>query len=168
MLLYSQILLLFSTLTATLEETAKTISEPVTHEELNMLDTFGLVDGDGMIEKFEFLILCMVRTGTSPRLINFIVNRFRELDQDHSGKLSISEITSMKQSTLLQSFLSEHTMNAHNQRMQEQQKQEFEMMNNNPITRVEIKKASPVRKVAGNRPPNNQYQNNQNGSSIHF
>ena len=55
-----------------MESTKATIEEDVLPEELEMLRKFGLENGDGQIDKAEFIILCMVRTGTDPELIKFI------------------------------------------------------------------------------------------------
>lgn len=43
-----------------------------------------------------FIILCMVRMGTDPNLIEFISHRFHQLDEDGGGTLSILEITGGK------------------------------------------------------------------------
>ena len=53
-------------------------------------------DGDGEIDRAEFIILCMVRMGQDPNLIEFISHRFHELDEDGGGTLSILEITGGK------------------------------------------------------------------------
>lgn len=53
-------------------------------------------DGDGEIDRSEFIILCMVRMGTDPNLIEFISHRFEQLDQDGGGTLSILEVTGGK------------------------------------------------------------------------
>lgn len=79
-----------------LEETKAQIVEDVTGEELLMLRKFGLENGDGVIDSAEFIILCMVRMGQDPKLIEFIANRFKELDDDDSGYLTIEEITGGK------------------------------------------------------------------------
>lgn len=57
---------------------------------------YSLVDGDGEIDRSEFIILCMVRMGTDPNLIEYISNRFHQLDEDGGGTLSINEITGGK------------------------------------------------------------------------
>ena len=54
------------------------------------------IDGDGEIDRAEFIILCMVRMGTDPNLIEFISHRFHQLDEDGGGTLSILEITGGK------------------------------------------------------------------------
>jgi len=79
-----------------LEATKAAVNEPVTAEELIMLQKFGLENGDGEIDRSEFIILCMVRMGTDPNLIEFISHRFHQLDQDGGGTLSILEITGGK------------------------------------------------------------------------
>jgi Ca2+-binding EF-hand superfamily protein len=76
-----------------IEDTLKEIKKPVTKLEIDMLTEFGLADEDGEIDKSEFIILCMVRTGAaSPELIKLIEQYFNELDDDNSGTLSIEEI----------------------------------------------------------------------------
>jgi len=79
-----------------LEVTKESIVEDVTGEELLMLRKFELENGDGVIDKAEFIILCMVRMGQDPLLIEFISKRFDELDDDDSGCLTIEEITGGK------------------------------------------------------------------------
>ncbi|CAB9529837.1 expressed unknown protein [Seminavis robusta] len=79
-----------------LEATKASVNEPVTAEELIMLQKFGLENGDGEIDRAEFIILCMVRMGTDPNLIEFISHRFHQLDEDGGGTLSILEITAGK------------------------------------------------------------------------
>jgi hypothetical protein len=79
-----------------LEATKAQIVEDVTGEELLMLRKFGLENGDGVIDSAEYIILCMVRMGQDPQLIEFIANRFKELDDDNSGYLTIEEITGGK------------------------------------------------------------------------
>lgn len=81
-----------------LEEMKRTIEAVVTAEELLMLKEYGLEDGDGEIDRAEYIILCMVRTGTDPRLIQFISEHFNKLDVDGSGALDIEEITRGKHS----------------------------------------------------------------------
>ena len=76
-----------------IEDTLKLMKKPVTKLEVDMLTEFGLADEDGEIDKSEFIILCMVRTGAaSPELIKLIELYFNELDDDNSGTLSIDEI----------------------------------------------------------------------------
>lgn len=79
-----------------LDATKAQIVEEVTGEELMMLRKFGLENGDGVIDSAEYIILCMVRMGQDPQLIEFIANRFKELDDDGSGYLTIEEITGGK------------------------------------------------------------------------
>lgn len=77
-----------------------TILEPVTQEELRMLEQYGLADKDGEIDKSEFIILSMVRLGNDPALVDLISQRFNELDDDKSGSLSVAEITVSSKSTI--------------------------------------------------------------------
>lgn len=79
-----------------MEGTKALITEDVTGEELLMMRKLGLEDGDGEIDESEFIILCMIRLGQDPSLINFISQRFKELDADGGGTLSIEEITGGK------------------------------------------------------------------------
>ena len=79
-----------------MEATKELIREEVTAEELEMLHKFGLEDGDGQIDRSEFIILCMVRTGTDPNLVKYISERFTELDEDGGGTLTVEEITKGK------------------------------------------------------------------------
>ena len=79
-----------------MESTKATIQEEVTPQELEMLGRFGLENGDGQIDKAEFIILCMVRTGTDPELVKFISDRFETLDKDGGGTLTVEEITGGK------------------------------------------------------------------------
>lgn len=73
------------------------ICAAVTKEELDMLQEYNLIDDDGIIEKSEFVVLCMVRTGVDPKLIGLIVERFNELDVDGQGDLSLEEILEASQ-----------------------------------------------------------------------
>lgn len=76
-----------------IDDTLNDIKKPVTKLEIDMLTEFGLADNDGEIDKSEFIILCMVRTGAaSPELIKLIEEYFNALDDDNSGTLSIDEI----------------------------------------------------------------------------
>ena len=74
------------------------ICEEVDITELIMLQKFGLENGDGVIDRAEFIILCMVRMGTDPNPIEFISDRFAELDEDGGGTLSTEDITHGKYS----------------------------------------------------------------------
>jgi Ca2+-binding EF-hand superfamily protein len=52
-----------------------------------------LADEDGCIDKSEYIILSLVRTGAaSPDLIKMIIEYFETLDADHSGALDMDEI----------------------------------------------------------------------------
>ena len=52
-----------------LEDIKDTINAPVTPQEIKMMQQFGLEDGDGEVDEAEFIILCMCRLGTDPRII---------------------------------------------------------------------------------------------------
>ena len=78
----------------------ETINEEVTADELKMLRRFNLENGDGQIDRAEFIILCMVRMGTDPNLVECISNRFKTLDKDNSNSLSIKEVTNGVVTTL--------------------------------------------------------------------
>mmetsp|Transcript_58828 Transcript_58828/g.124958 ORF Transcript_58828/g.124958 Transcript_58828/m.124958 type:complete len:368 (-) Transcript_58828:257-1360(-) len=79
-----------------LEKTKDELKEPVTPEELEFISNLGLENGDGQVDKAEFIILSMARMGVDVQLLNFISKRFEELDNDQSGALSIREITGGK------------------------------------------------------------------------
>ena len=80
--------------TGSIDSTIEAIREPVDPEEVGMLTEFGIADDDGEIDKAEFIILCMVRTGAAtPELIRLMVEHFNFLDDDNSGALSLDEIT---------------------------------------------------------------------------
>ncbi|CAE7504775.1 unnamed protein product, partial [Symbiodinium microadriaticum] len=52
-----------------------------------------IANDDGIIDKAEFVILCMVRTGAaSPDLIKLIIAHFEDLDLDKDGGLTMDEI----------------------------------------------------------------------------
>jgi hypothetical protein len=77
-----------------IEDTMHTIRSDVTEEEVDMLVGMGMADGDGVIDKTEFIILCMIRIGAAdPMLIHLITEYFELLDEDNSGGLTLSEIT---------------------------------------------------------------------------
>jgi hypothetical protein len=58
-----------------------------------MMCKFGLDDGDGTINRAEFILLCTVRLGAlDPSLVHLINDRFTELDVDGSGDLTLCEI----------------------------------------------------------------------------
>mmetsp|Transcript_12559 Transcript_12559/g.21013 ORF Transcript_12559/g.21013 Transcript_12559/m.21013 type:complete len:422 (-) Transcript_12559:389-1654(-) len=75
------------------DEAEKTIAAKVTLEELQMMQRFNLDDGDGQINRAEYILLCCVRLGAlSPDLIGKINERFILLDTSGDGMLSHSEI----------------------------------------------------------------------------
>jgi Ca2+-binding EF-hand superfamily protein len=76
-----------------IDDALQDMKKPISKEEIDMLTEFGLADEDGEIDKSEFIILCMVRTGAaSPGLVKLMELYFNELDDDKSGTLSIDEI----------------------------------------------------------------------------
>lgn len=54
----------------------------------------GLANNDRVLDKSEFMVLCLVRTGepANPELIHLINYYFDELDKDRSGTLSMKEL----------------------------------------------------------------------------
>lgn len=75
------------------EETTKKILSPVTMEEIEMMNKFGLENGDGEVDKAEYIVLCMVRIGAvTPPLVEEIVARFKSLDHSNDGALSYAEL----------------------------------------------------------------------------
>jgi hypothetical protein len=81
-----------------MESAKETIEAEVVPDELHMLRKLGLENGDGHIDKAEFIILCIVRMGTDPHLVKFISDRFDSLDDDNGGTLTVEEITKGKYS----------------------------------------------------------------------
>jgi len=62
-----------------------------------MMKRFHMDDGDGKIDRHEFVLLCVVRMGAlSPEFIGTIYKRFEELDADGSGSLDYHEILEKK------------------------------------------------------------------------
>lgn len=60
-----------------------------------------IANDDGIVDKSEFIILCMVRTGAAtPQLIKMIVEYYNELDVDKDGSLEASEIIGMSVSAI--------------------------------------------------------------------
>ena len=93
-------------------DTDEVINEPVTVSELRMMSRFGLENGDGDVDKAEFIILCMVRLGAAdPALITAISKRFVELDHSGDGTLSYKEICGHRDSAVvggeLQAYIGE-------------------------------------------------------------
>ena len=75
------------------DEAENIINAKVTPEELAMMTTFDLDDGDGQITRAEYILLCTVRLGAlSPDLIGKINERFKKLDTSGDGTLSYDEI----------------------------------------------------------------------------
>lgn len=65
----------------------------VTPAEVEFMKLFSIDDGDGTIDKKEFIILTVVRIGSiSPMLVKKIHKRFKELDRRHIGKIYYSDI----------------------------------------------------------------------------
>lgn len=75
------------------EEAEKAIAAKVTLEELHMMVEFDLDDGDQIITRAEYILLCAVRLGAlNPDLIGKINERFKLLDTSGDGELSYDEI----------------------------------------------------------------------------
>ena len=69
------------------------IAAPVTDTEMRFMRTFGIDDGDGIIELKEFIILVIVRISSiDPSVIARITERYQELDAHQDGKLAYSVI----------------------------------------------------------------------------
>jgi hypothetical protein len=93
------------------DQACKEIRHPISEEEVNMLGALGIADSIEELDKLEFLVLCIVRIGSvSPDLVKFILEYFQELDTDHSGKLSIIELTNRFKST--QAAMSDRLLSA--------------------------------------------------------
>lgn len=58
-----------------------------------------LANDDGVLDKAEFIILCMVRTGAAtPELIRTVNDHFNALDRDKNGVLTLEELSKPLQS----------------------------------------------------------------------
>ena len=68
---------------------------------------FGIDDGDGMIDRAEFILLCAVRLGAmSPSLIEEINKRFNALDKSGQGVLTHTDILQHhKRKSILGTFI---------------------------------------------------------------
>ena len=65
------------------------ISARITDEEIDMMESFGIVDDDGSIDAKEFAILTLVRIGAlQPSLICMIHERFEEIDEKKTGSIT--------------------------------------------------------------------------------
>ena len=75
------------------DEVQELIDQPVTETELGMMKTFGLEDGDGEIDKAEFVILCMARMGAAdPSIIKLMIEKYESLDTSGDGSISYAEL----------------------------------------------------------------------------
>lgn len=71
----------------------KAIHAPVSESELQLLKKLGLEDGDGRIEKSEYILLCAMRIGAlSPDAVEAITDNFNAMDRHKRGSLSYEEI----------------------------------------------------------------------------
>lgn len=69
------------------------IVEDINPQEIEFMKMFEIDDGDGMIDKNEFIILTVIRIGaTPPELIHSINERFKELDRNHTGLLQYDDV----------------------------------------------------------------------------
>lgn len=74
-------------------ETYAKIVEDITPQEIEFMKIFEIEDGDGTIDRNEFVILTVVRIGaTPPTLIHQINQRFKELDRNHTGVLRYDDV----------------------------------------------------------------------------
>jgi hypothetical protein len=65
------------------------------------MQEFSIENGDGIVDKTEFIILAAVRIGTaSPDLVMRINSRFKQLDQKHAGKISYGDLIDMRRKSL--------------------------------------------------------------------
>lgn len=71
------------------------INARITPDELDMMKTYGIEDGNGSIDKTEYAILILVRIGAlAPDLIRVINTRFQHLDANKSGFITYSDLQS--------------------------------------------------------------------------
>jgi Ca2+-binding EF-hand superfamily protein len=66
---------------------------PITQQEQEFMEAFGIDDGDGSVNYKEYVILIAVRIGTvPPHLVNEIQNRFKMLDRKGNGEISYNDL----------------------------------------------------------------------------
>jgi hypothetical protein len=71
------------------------ISARITNEELDMMKSFGIENGDGSIDNKEYVILTLVRIGAlAPELIRVINSRFQALDVYNRGCITYADLQS--------------------------------------------------------------------------
>ena len=64
------------------------VNDRVTEAEIELLQRFGIDNKDGFFDKKEFIILCAIRLNIlMPSVIQYIVQRFDELDESGTGRL---------------------------------------------------------------------------------
>ena len=64
------------------------VNERVTEAEIELLQRFGIDKKDGFFDKTEFIILCAIRVNIlTPPIIQYIVQRFDQLDESGTGRL---------------------------------------------------------------------------------
>lgn len=69
------------------------LSARITEEEIEMMESFGIVDDDGTLDAKEFAILTLVRIGAlQPSLICMIHERFEEIDVNKTGKITYDDL----------------------------------------------------------------------------
>jgi hypothetical protein len=78
--------------TGSMDDTVEAITDAVTDDEIEMMVKLGLEDGDGNMDKAEFMIMCLLRTGVDPELLMFLNTYFQQLDKDGDGSLSLKEL----------------------------------------------------------------------------
>ena len=72
---------------------APELNRQISLEELDMMHTVGIEDGDGYIDRCEYIILMLVRLkALRPELISTITDRFNFLDEKENGWLTYDEI----------------------------------------------------------------------------
>jgi hypothetical protein len=71
----------------------KKIASPLTDVELKFMQYFGIEDGDGVLDKKEFLILIIIRIGNiKPGNVVDIHNHFNEITRNTDGTISYADI----------------------------------------------------------------------------
>lgn len=71
------------------------INARITKEELSMMKSFGIENGDGSIDNKEYVILTLVRIGAlAPELIRVINSRFQALDVENRGSIMYADLQS--------------------------------------------------------------------------
>lgn len=108
---------------------ADKISARITNDELDLMKSFGIEDGDGAIDNKEYVILILVRIGAlAPDLIRVINSRFQTLDTNRTGSITYEDL--QKKGTTLGEIEKAQSKAVHNMNHRHMHAQRFGMTTN--------------------------------------